>query len=67
MSLKPPNGAERHRLYSGVVYPQPREKLTMKTMKRFGVCLISLVFAVALWTAPAGAQDKFIMAYGGGT
>ena len=36
-------------------------------MKRFGVCLISLVFAVALWTAPAGAQEKFIMAYGGGT
>ena len=36
-------------------------------MKRFGVYLISLVFAVALWTAPASAQDKFIMAYGGGT
>jgi len=64
MSLKPPNGAERQRRYSGVVDPQPKEKLTMK---RFGVCLISLVFAVALWTAPAGAQDKFIMAYGGGT
>jgi hypothetical protein len=36
-------------------------------MKRCSVCLISLVFAVALWTAPAGAQDKLMMAYGGGT
>jgi hypothetical protein len=64
MSLRPPNRAKRQKLYSGVVDPQPREELTMK---RFGVCLISLVFTVALWTAPASAQDKFMMAYGGGT
>ena len=36
-------------------------------MKRFSLCVISLVFAVSLWVAPASAQDKFILAYGGGT
>ena len=64
MSLRPPNGAERPRLYSGVVDPQPREDLTMK---RFSVWVMGLVFAVSLWGAPASAQDKFIMGYGGGT
>ncbi len=36
-------------------------------MKRFGVFAISLVFAVSLYSAPACAQDKFIVGYGGGT
>jgi hypothetical protein len=64
MSLRPPNGAERHRLYSGVVYPQPREDLTMK---RFSVCVMGLVFAISLWGTSASAQDKFTMGMGGGT
>jgi hypothetical protein len=64
MSLRPPNGAERQRLSSGVVDPQPRKELTMK---RFSVCMMGLVFTVSLWGVPASAQDKFIMGYGGGT
>jgi hypothetical protein len=36
-------------------------------MKRFGLCMMSLVFAVSLWAVSASAQDKFIMGYGGGT
>jgi hypothetical protein len=58
MSLRPLHGAERQRLYSGVVYPQPREDLTMQ---RFSVCVMGLVFAISLWGAPASAQDKFTM------
>ena len=64
MSLRPPNGAERQRLYSGVVYLQPREELTMK---RFSVCVMGLVFAVSLWGASASAQDKFTMGMAGVT
>lgn len=36
-------------------------------MKRFSICVMSLVFGVSLWVAPASAQDKFIMGYGGAT
>jgi hypothetical protein len=36
-------------------------------MKRFGVCMMSLVVVVFLWAVPTSAQDKFIMSYGGGT
>jgi len=36
-------------------------------MKRFGVCMMSLVVAVFLWAVPTSAQDNFIMSYGGGT
>ena len=43
---------------------QLREDLTMK---RFRVCLMGLVVVLSLWTAPAGAQDKFTMGYGSGT
>jgi hypothetical protein len=46
------------------VQRQPREGLAMK---RFGLCMVSLVFVVSLWAASAGAQDKFVMGYGGGT
>jgi hypothetical protein len=35
-------------------------------MTRFGV-LISVVFALSMWAAPASAQQKFIMGYGAGT
>ena len=58
MSLRPPNGAERQRLYSGVVDPQPRED---RTMKRFSVCVMGLGIMFALWTVPVSAQDKFTM------
>ena len=64
MSLRPPNGAERQRLYSGVVDPQPRED---RMMKRFSVCMMGFVFTVALWGAPTSAQDKFTMGMTGGT
>ena len=30
-------------------------------MQRFSVCVMSLVFAMSLWGAPASAQDKFTM------
>jgi hypothetical protein len=30
-------------------------------MKRFSVCLISLVVVLVLWAGPSGAQDKFTM------
>ena len=36
-------------------------------MKRFGLCMMNLVFAVSLWAVTAGAQDKFMVGYGGGT
>jgi hypothetical protein len=36
-------------------------------MQRFGVCAMYLVFVVALWAVPSGAQDKFIMGMGGST
>ena len=62
MSLRPPNGAERQRLYNGVVSPQPKEE---RTMKRFSVCVMGLVFAVSLWGASASAQDKFTMGMSG--
>jgi len=64
MSLRPPKRAERQRLYSRVVDPQPREDLTMK---RFSVCMMGFVFTVALWGAPASAQDKFTMGMTGST
>ena len=36
-------------------------------MKRFGVCVVSLLLVVLHGVAPARAQDKFTMGYGGGT
>jgi hypothetical protein len=36
-------------------------------MTRFGLCMMSLTLAMALWVVPASAQDKFIMGYGGVT
>ena len=36
-------------------------------MKRLSLCVMSLVFAVSLWVAPASAQDKFILGYVGAT
>lgn len=36
-------------------------------MKRFGVCAIALVFVASLWVVPAGAQEKLVLGYGGGT
>jgi hypothetical protein len=36
-------------------------------MQRFSTYVMSLVFMVAVWVVPAGAQDKFVMGYGNGT
>ena len=36
-------------------------------MKRFRVCMMSLVIMFALWTVPSNAQDKYTMGMGGGT
>jgi hypothetical protein len=58
MSLRPPHGAERHRLYSGVVYPQPREELAMKRLR---VWMMGLVVIFSVWAVPAGAQDKLTL------
>ena len=62
--LGKPHEAARQGQENRVVYPQPREDLTMK---HFRVCMMSLVCAVSLWTLPASAQEKFILGYGGGT
>ena len=43
---------------------QPKEEVVMQ---RFGTYAMSLVFMVAVWVVPAGAQDKFVMGYGNGT
>jgi len=58
MSLRPPHGAERHRLDSGVVYLQPREELAMKRVR---VCMMGLVVVCSMWAVPAGAQDKLTL------
>ena len=36
-------------------------------MKRFSLGVLSFVFAVSLWAAPTGGQDKFTMGMTGGT
>jgi hypothetical protein len=36
-------------------------------MKRLGLCAMALVFALAVAAAPAGAQQKYTLGYGGGT
>jgi hypothetical protein len=58
MSLRPPHGAERHRLDSGVVDPQPREELAMKRLR---MCMIGLVAVCSVWAVPAGAQDRLTL------
>jgi hypothetical protein len=63
MSLRPPHGAERHRLDSGVVDPQPREELAMKRVR---VWMMGLVVVFSLWAVPAGAQDTFTLGIGKG-
>jgi hypothetical protein len=63
MSLRPPHGAERHRLDSGVVYPQPREELAMKRVR---VWMMGLVVVLSVWAVPAGAQDTFTLGIGTG-
>jgi hypothetical protein len=36
-------------------------------LQRFARCTLGLVWMVALWAAPAGAQDKFTLGMGGST
>jgi hypothetical protein len=36
-------------------------------MQRFGIGVMGLVFMVAVWAVPGGAQDKFVMGMGGST
>jgi hypothetical protein len=58
MSLRPPHGAERHRLDRGVVDLQPREELAMKRVRGW---MMGLVVVLSVWAVPAGAKDTFTL------
>ena len=47
-----------------MVSQQSREELIMQ---RFGIGVMGLVFMVAVWVVPGGAQDKLVMGMGGST
>ena len=47
-----------------MVSQQPREELIMQ---RFGISVMGLIFMIAVWAEPIGAQDKFVMGMGGST